>query len=225
MSKNAVVVASAGNDGQTGNEIMYPAGFPGVVAVSGTDENHAFWTTSESGPDVTVAAPASQIASAGDNGQYVEADGTSYAAGYVSATLALIRSRYPTLTAGQAIRQLISTTRQHTAIPGPQLGYGEIDPLTSLTTSVDATSAVNPLLAPRPTASGPTGMGTAWLVALSFLAATILGLVGWIITRKAQNRISAGAPSPSPTAAPRLHGAKSRNPGQRPRPKSSARLR
>ena len=157
LRQDAVVIASAGNEGASGNAVMYPAGFPGVIAVSGTDQNGQFWATSESGPGITVAAPAQGIDSINDQGKYVQADGTSYAAAYVSATAALIRSRYPQLSAAQVIRRLITTTRQHSDSPGRQLGYGEIDPLTALTAPLDTREATNPLLATRPATphSGP----------------------------------------------------------------------
>ncbi|MFC1413038.1 S8 family serine peptidase [Streptacidiphilus sp. N1-12] len=214
--KDAVVVASAGNNGQTGNEMQYPAGFPGVVAVSGTDQNHAFWPTSASGPDITVAAPAAQIASAGDNGQYVQADGTSYAAGYVSAALALIRSHNPHLTAGQAIAALISTTRDHHAVPDDQLGYGEIDPLAALT-APPAASTTNPLLAPRPTA--PTASPTLW-AGLGVSAVVLLAAGGvWLWWRRTRpRRPTPGAAAPRPAAGERpRNGAKKKG-----RPTSNA---
>lgn len=225
MSKDAVVVASAGNDGQSGDPVLYPAGFPGVVSVSGTDENHAFWTTSESGPDITVAAPASDIASASDTGQYVQADGTSYAAAYVSATLALIRSRYPDLTAGQAIQRLITTTRQHRATPGTQLGYGEIDPLSALTADVTTSSPANPLLAQHPAPTAGSGPDPAWICAAGILTAALIGLGGRVIARRMKHRGKgrprAEQPAPAATARPR----KPAQGKKKPHPKSPARAR
>jgi type VII secretion-associated serine protease mycosin len=214
MSRNAIVVSSAGNDGQSGNEIMYPAGFPGVVAVAGTDQNDLFWPTSESGTDITVAAPASGIASASDNGHYVEADGTSYAAGYVSATLALICSHYPRLDAGQVIQRLISTTRHHSNDPSPQLGYGEIDPLAALTQNVDTASTANPLLALHPVPS--PGIGTVWLAVISFTGVAIITLTAWAGLRHIRR---AGNHKVTRTAdAPRTKASASRSAGsQRPR--------
>ncbi len=227
MSKNAVVVASAGNDGQSGNEIMYPAGFPGVVAVSGTDQNNAFWPTSESGPDITVAAPASQIASASDTGQYVEADGTSYAAGYVSAAFALIRSRYPSLTAGQAIRRLIATTGQHANAPSAEMGYGEIDPLAALTSDISAGASTNPLLAPRPATPSPSGTTITWTIAAGILAAILLGLTGWLLVRRNSTGPTRKAPARTTAAPPRppASGNRRTNTKQQPRAKSPTRSR
>lgn len=206
-NKDAVVVASAGNNGQTSNEVEYPAGFPGVVAVSGTDQTGAFWPTSESGPDITVAAPAAQIASASDDGQYVQADGTSYAAGYVSAALALIRSHNPHLTAGQAIATLINTTRDHRNVPDNQLGYGEINPLAALTAPTPAATG-NPLLAGRPTQQGSTAMW--WWAGVSTVALAGIASLALIRSRR-RRRVCASAP-PVGSAKARGH-----RPGSKPR--------
>jgi len=223
MSKNAIVVASAGNDGQSGDPTLYPAGFPGVVSVSGTDESHAFWTTSESGADITVAAPASDIASASDTGQYVEANGTSYAAGYVSATLALIRSRYPNLTAGQAIQRLIATTRQHSSTPGPQLGYGEIAPLAAITADIRTSSTANPLSAARLTPSQGSGPGLAWTTVISALATVLLGLGGWTVTHRSSVKGKVPEDRSTNLSGPRPK--KTKQGKKIPHPKSPARSR
>ncbi|MFD5464832.1 type VII secretion-associated serine protease mycosin [Kitasatospora sp. NPDC127059] len=145
MGKDAVIVASAGNEGDRGNPPMYPAAFPGVVSVSGVDESGGFWKASESGRGVVVAAPAADIYSTNNQGRYVKADGTSYAAAYVSATAALIRSVHPDLTAGQVIRRLITTTVERNNRPDSKIGYGRIDPISALSSSVDG-EPENPLL-------------------------------------------------------------------------------
>lgn len=149
LSKDIVLVASAGNEGQNGNAPMYPAAFPGVISVSGTDENGTFWAPSESGHGITLAAPATDIYSTNDQGQYVHAEGTSYAAAYVSAAAALVRSHEPHLTAGQVTRRLIATASQHHNRPDPHLGYGELNPLAALTASGEPGSPDNPLLHPE----------------------------------------------------------------------------
>ncbi|MFG3229563.1 type VII secretion-associated serine protease mycosin [Kitasatospora sp. NPDC048194] len=145
MGKDAVVVASAGNEGDRGNPPMYPAAFPGVVSVSGVDEAGGFWNPSESGRGIVIAAPAAEIYSTNNQGRYVKADGTSYAAAYVSATAALIRSAHPDLSAGQVIYRLITTTVERKSHPDPKLGFGRIDPISALSSADDGDRG-NPLL-------------------------------------------------------------------------------
>ncbi|MEU9243754.1 type VII secretion-associated serine protease mycosin [Streptomyces sp. NPDC048385] len=190
LGKDAVVVASAGNEGQNGNPAMYPASFPGVIDVTGTDSSGHFWPVSESGPRSTLAAPATDIYSANDRGQYVKANGTSYAAGYVSAAAALVRSAFPHLSAGQTIRRLISTARR----PGgsghdDQYGYGLIDPLAALRApaAVNGTAA-NPLLSASPLGNHEnTGIG--WVAAVGLTGAVAVTAASvWVAIRHRKSR-------------------------------------
>jgi serine protease len=54
LGKGVVVVAAAGNSGQS---VGYPAGYEGVIAVSATDANDKIAWFSSRGPEVTIAAP------------------------------------------------------------------------------------------------------------------------------------------------------------------------
>ncbi|EST24213.1 type VII secretion-associated serine protease mycosin [Streptomyces roseochromogenus] len=201
LGKDAVVVASAGNDGENGNPAMYPASFPGVIDVTGTDSGRHFWPVSESGPRSTLAAPATDIYSANDRGQYVRADGTSYAAGYVSAAAALVRSAFPHLSAGQTIRRLISTASR----PGgsghdDQYGYGLIDPLAALRAPTVINGATtNPLLSADPLGKPTnTSDGRVTLIALGGAAVALISASVWIVVRRRKNR-SAMRNDPTPT--------------------------
>ncbi|OIK24208.1 type VII secretion-associated serine protease mycosin [Streptomyces malaysiense] len=191
LGKDTVIVASAGNDGQNGNPPMYPAAFPGVIDVTGTDSSRHFWPVSESGPQSTLAAPATDIYSANDRGQYVRADGTSYAAGYVSAAAALVRSAFPHLSAGQTIRRLINTASR----PGgsghdDQYGYGLIDPLAALhAPAADDGGAANPLLSADPLGKHTsTGVGPVTVIALSGAAVALTSASAWTVVRRRRKR-------------------------------------
>jgi len=54
LAKGAIVVAAAGNSGK---KVGYPAAYPGVVAVSATDDKDKIAYFSSRGPEVTIAAP------------------------------------------------------------------------------------------------------------------------------------------------------------------------
>ncbi|MFF4962153.1 S8 family serine peptidase [Streptomyces sp. NPDC001222] len=144
---DAVVVASSGNDGGTVN---YPAGLPGVVAVSAVDKDLNFWSQSNTG-NVTVAAPGVETPQADPTSRsgYVVADGTSGSAAYVSAIVALLRSKYPDLTAGQIINRLIKSAsflnNQGKKVPDSELGYGIARPGSALTMNIPAGSEEGPL--------------------------------------------------------------------------------
>ncbi|KWW98881.1 Peptidase S8 and S53 subtilisin kexin sedolisin [Carbonactinospora thermoautotrophica] len=156
LEKDAVVVAGAGNDGDTANQILYPAGYPGVVAVSAVDVNGKIWPRSQHGKQVVLAAPGVGIYTPSPNGKYASANGTSAATAYVSAAAALVRARYPHLTAGQVINRLIKTA--HGAAQGwdEYYGYGIVYPYRALTADIPDGPRENPLLN-RPGVTWPSG--------------------------------------------------------------------
>ena len=187
---------------EPGNPPQCPAAFPGVVSVSGIDRSGRFWAPSESGKGVTVAAPASGIYSTNDQGAYVNADGTSYAAAYVSATAALIRSRFPMLSTGQVIQRLIDTASQHHAHPDAHVGYGVINPLAALTDPAPVRAdRTNPLLAadqPGPSASSPLSLLLTVGGAVGAAAVTA-GML--LLRRRRRDKSSAVAPGRTAGAA------------------------
>ncbi|WP_394848729.1 S8 family peptidase [Pendulispora brunnea] len=54
LSKGVIVVAAAGNSGKA---VGYPAAYPGVIAVSATDQNDKIAWFSSRGPQVAIGAP------------------------------------------------------------------------------------------------------------------------------------------------------------------------
>ncbi|MFJ5535369.1 type VII secretion-associated serine protease mycosin [Streptomyces sp. NPDC093261] len=149
QQRDVVVVASTGNDGSA--EVDYPGKLPGVVAVGAIDQSLKLWDNSNYGAGVTLTAPGVKIVEA-DPSQpsgYSEGTGTSDAAAYVSATAALVRAKYPNLTAGQVINRLIksATFLDHDAkeTPDEEFGYGIIRPYKALTMNIPAGPKEGPL--------------------------------------------------------------------------------
>jgi type VII secretion-associated serine protease mycosin len=149
LSKNVVVVASAGNVSQTGVAVGSPANAPGVVAVAGIQESGDFWDQSSRGPEVVVAAPAEHLIStapsATDPSRYWINEGTSGGAALVSGLVALIRARYPDLDAANVINRLIKTAKDNgKAGRDHYFGFGTVRMVTALTASVPPVTR-NPL--------------------------------------------------------------------------------
>lgn len=63
LKKGAVVVASAGNGGEKGDHISYPAAYPGVIAATAVDQNGTRASFSTRRWYATVSAPASTSSS------------------------------------------------------------------------------------------------------------------------------------------------------------------
>ena len=123
------------------------------------------------GPWVGIAAPGENIASVSnrdggglanglpdDHQQMVALSGTSYAAGYVSGVAALVRSKYPQLTAAQVVRRITATAHIGARAPSNVVGAGTVDPVAALTWELPAGNqpAAGPGSAPaKPIAAPP----------------------------------------------------------------------
>ncbi len=105
ISKGALVVAAAGNDGT--NEQFYPAAYNGVLAVAATDQNDVKATYSNYGTYVGVAAPGNAIISTWDVSSYnYQLYGTSFASPLTAGVAALVASRFPSYTPLQIAQQI-----------------------------------------------------------------------------------------------------------------------
>lgn len=129
LSKGVSVVASAGNGGEKGDRISYPAAYPGVIAVAAVDKygTHAAFSTRRW--YATVSAPGVDIVVANPDGHYYIEWGTSAAAAFVSGAVALVRAAHPGLTPGQ-IKKLLADTARDAPAQGRDdaRGYGIVDP-------------------------------------------------------------------------------------------------
>ncbi|MFF9912987.1 type VII secretion-associated serine protease mycosin [Streptomyces sp. NPDC013457] len=133
LAKGVSVVASAGNGGEKGDHISYPAAYPGVVAVAAVDRygTHASFSTSRWYS--TVSAPGVDIVIADPDRRYYEGWGTSAAAAFVSGAVALVRSAHPDLTPAQIKRLLIDTARNRPKDGrSDDKGYGTVDPAAAI---------------------------------------------------------------------------------------------
>lgn len=102
-----IVVGIAGNNRSP--EVCYPGRLSSVLAVSATDKQNQLASFSNYGPQVAVAAPGQNVVSIFPGGVVGTGSGTSFAAPYVSGTLALILSSHPGISAPQAISLLEQT--------------------------------------------------------------------------------------------------------------------
>ncbi|MEE2871228.1 MAG: S8 family serine peptidase [Pseudomonadota bacterium] len=90
LNKGVIPVAAIGNSGK--QERYYPAALPDVIAVGSMDSRGQRSAFSTWGEHITLCAPGEAIPSLGMEG-YLESTGTSHAAPFVAATVALMVAR------------------------------------------------------------------------------------------------------------------------------------
>ncbi|MHA7218438.1 S8 family serine peptidase [Arthrobacter sp. MDT1-48-3] len=126
---DVVIVAAAGNRAGGLTQVGAPATIPGVLAVAGLDRSGvASAEASSEGISIAVAAPSENLVGGLPGGFYADWSGTSGAAPLVSGVAALIRSRYPELSAAQVVNRIVGTARD-AGRPGfdTLYGYGVLD--------------------------------------------------------------------------------------------------
>ncbi|MFI9597990.1 S8 family serine peptidase [Nonomuraea sp. NPDC052265] len=97
ITRGVVLVASAGNDGDTANRKNFPAAYPGVIAVGAVDRRLRVTPFSNRQDYLSVVAPGTDVVTADGGSGYVVGDGTSSAAAMVAGVAALVRSAHPGL--------------------------------------------------------------------------------------------------------------------------------
>jgi len=120
------------------------------------------------GPWLGIAAPGENIVSVSngpggglanglpnDQHELFPISGTSYAAAYVSGVVALVRSRFPELTAAQVMHRIGATARVAARSPSNLVGAGSMDAVAALTWDVPEASGPDPA-AVRQVAAPPT---------------------------------------------------------------------
>ncbi len=127
-----VVTAAAGNAGPEAAP-RYPAGYPGVLAVTATNAAFESYAAAGRGPHIAIAAPGEAVwVPDADSGHYVS--GTSFATALVSGAAARLLGAEPAHDGAEVRRQLCRHA-QDLGIPGPDRVFGcgllQVSPLLS----------------------------------------------------------------------------------------------
>ncbi|RME29195.1 MAG: hypothetical protein D6800_02945, partial [Candidatus Zixiibacteriota bacterium] len=130
------IVAAAGNNGDT--SLMYPAAYPGVIAVSALDTAEQLAAFSNHGAYIDLCAPGENLYSS-MAGDYLWGtwSGTSFAAPLVTAACALLHAESPTLSPDAVATELFATARREllsgtVSPPDPRFGMGAVDAFSAL---------------------------------------------------------------------------------------------
>jgi type VII secretion-associated serine protease mycosin len=161
VDNDIVVVAAVGNEPRLPG-IDYPAAYPGVVGAAGVDRNGNHAAISVVSPFAMLAAPAVDIATtdvrtAGHTG-YANGVGTSAATAIIAGAAALVRAKYPNLSATEVIHRLTATADDK-GTPGRdnEYGYGVINLVKALTADVPPLQpTTTPTTTPTPSQAKPS---------------------------------------------------------------------
>jgi subtilisin family serine protease len=127
-SETAVVVSSAGNDGD--DAPVYPAAYDPVLAVTATDSGDAKAAVANYGTWVDVSAPGQDIVTTVNSGGYGSTSGTSFATPFVSGVAGLLRSQHPNWSPTEVRTHIVNAADDIDGLnPGfeGQLGSGRIN--------------------------------------------------------------------------------------------------
>ncbi|WP_216897446.1 type VII secretion-associated serine protease mycosin [Nocardia alni] len=167
--RNVVVVAAAGNlesqgacktqNGTTGwnsvDTVATPAWYaPYVLSVASVESDGAPSGFTLYGPWVGVAAPGTNLMSLDStpggiglingtpqaSGAVAPVDGTSFSSAFVAGVAALVRARYPELSAAQVIDRIVRTAHAPGNGRDDRIGAGMVDPVAALTAELPARS-------------------------------------------------------------------------------------
>jgi len=136
ISKNALVVAAAGNNAADSYD-YFPTSYNGVLSVASTQSSDRRSSFSNFGYKVDVSAPGSGIYSTVYNDSYASYDGTSMASPVAAGAAALVKAHFPNYNAIQVGEQLRVTcddiTSKNSGTYRDKLGKGRINVYRALT--------------------------------------------------------------------------------------------
>ncbi len=165
-----------------------------VLSVGAVDGSGAAIDKSMSGPWVAVAAPGTHIMGLSPQGggpvnayppsrpgeKNMPFWGTSFSAAYVSGVAALVRAKYPELSAHQVISRIVQSAHNPPAGVDNKVGYGLVDPVAALTFNIPAGDRVPPgaqsrVITPKPPPPPPDHR--ARNIALGFVGTVCAGVL------------------------------------------------
>ncbi|MFD3700877.1 type VII secretion-associated serine protease mycosin [Streptomyces sp. NPDC058646] len=214
LAKGVVVVASAGNGGETGDRVSYPAAYPGVIAVTAVDRRGRKAPFSTRNWYATVSAPGVDVVIADPDRSYYEGWGTSAAAAFVSGAVALVKAAHPDLSPAQ-IKKLLEDTASDRPSGGRDdaRGHGTVDPAAALQVAETvrpeapvpaAAAAPQTYFGPGPEPARPPERGARFGAAAAAGAGGVLLVLAGVLARRprgARHRDRGAAPYGDPHGA------------------------
>lgn len=149
-----IVVASSGNGGDDGNtnfDFHSPSGLSNVISVTATGPNDNFGCWATGGETVDISAPGESIWTTSLGGGYGSAYGTSFSSPITAGAVALVWSRFPSLTNAQVEERILTNTDYFSDMDGQcqgvslegMLGTGRLNIYKALSAGVFPSLSIN----------------------------------------------------------------------------------
>jgi subtilisin family serine protease len=111
LAQSIVIVAASGNDGPNAPP-LYPAAYPGVVAVTAVDANAKLLIEASGGDHVRFAAPGADMLAASLGEEFAAVRGTSYASPLVAGLIAQLIENEDSPSVEEVVQQLAATAAE-----------------------------------------------------------------------------------------------------------------
>jgi subtilase family protein len=155
VAHDVVLVAPAGDNGMGAGTVNYPAAYPGVLAVGATAKGGQLAPFTNKSSYVALTAPGTGLTvAAPGGGGYGTLASTDMSAALAAGVAALIRSRFPGLTAAAVVQAM---ERGVTGRAAPGGGHGALDAAGALTVAATLAARQAP---PATTAPSPQPSAT-----------------------------------------------------------------
>jgi hypothetical protein len=223
VAHDVVLVAPAGDNGMGAGTVNYPAAYPGVIAAGATAKGGQLASFTNKSSYVALTAPGAglTVAAPGDGG-YGTLASTDMSAALAAGVAALIRSRFPGLTAAAVVQAMERGVTGRAASGG---GHGALDAAGALTVAATlaarqappatATPSPQPSVtqAPRHAATSSAARSGAGILAGSLLrdAVIVLGVliaalaVALVLHSSRRRRAAAAARQPRGAGQAGIH--------------------
>jgi type VII secretion-associated serine protease mycosin len=156
---DSIIVAAVGNKSEN-SRLAYPAAIADVLAVGAVDRDGRHAEFSVTGSAVDICAPGVDMVTTFQNNKYYKGNGTSEATAIVSGAAALVRAKFPDLSAPEVVHRLTATADDN-GPPGrdDECGYGVLNIVKALTADVPPLDPSGTSGSAAPTATGTSSAG------------------------------------------------------------------
>ncbi|HET7460794.1 MAG TPA: S8 family serine peptidase [Longimicrobium sp.] len=127
VARGMIVVAAMGNRGEAGSPRIYPAAYPGVIAVGATTRFDRKTDWSSTGEHIHLAAPGEDIFTVFGGTEYRDQNGTSFAAPMVSAAVWLVLRARPCWGLKEVKEVLAESAVLKPGVRRDEVGAGRLD--------------------------------------------------------------------------------------------------